>query len=153
MPTFLASLGIKDAVYGLIIAAILGILVMVYVHGEHHIEQKDQVAAAKQEVHVAKVETTANDQITQEIEHEAQTANLPLAPVAPIRVCLSSPERVPDAAGKDSGAAPSPVVGSPNPPVAETVPTDALVQIGRDDDIYIAALEAEIATLRQEMQK
>lgn len=153
MPPFLASLGIKDAIYAAIIAAILGALYLVYHRGEVHVEQKDALAVAKQETHVAVVETTAKDQIKDEASHDTQIESSPIAPVAPIRLCRQATPAVPAASSANSGA-PAPVVGAGDTAVAQALPDTAdLVRIGRDDDAYIASLEAEIKTLREEMTK
>jgi hypothetical protein len=153
MPTFLASLGIKDAFYGAIIATIFGVLAWFYHKGELHVRTQVAAAEAKQEVHVAKVETSAADQIVMEKSHEVQIENDPVTPVGRIRLCRSPARILPQTATADSGAAAPAVVGAVDPALAPALPDPTeLVRIGRDDDAYIAGLEAEIATLRGEMK-
>jgi hypothetical protein len=143
---------IKDAIYLAIILVLAGAGVWIYETGEQKIELADMRADAAAEELADKSKATAGNQIAEGVIHEAQTVAVPLAPVAPLRLCHAAPATLPTAARADSRKAGPTVVTAGDTQLVEPLPdTESLVGIGRDDDAYIQALETEIFALRREM--
>lgn len=157
---FLASLGIKDAIYGLLIASLLGLFGWYTVHerniGEAKIVAADAKAVAAQDQRDSALKTlaTLGASVAQgDYSHEVATPVID-APV-PDRLCrlaLGSGKTIivtPGAASGDTGAAGG-VADAGSTPELQQFADDA-VKIAKDDDAQVIALQTILADIRKEL--
>lgn len=162
MPVWLASLGLKDAFYGVLILFLGGAGVWyhhhVLVEGEDKIIAADSraVAAEAQRDSALKTATALANSVAQGDYNHAIAIPITNAPI-PDRLChitLRSGKTVIAAAGS-AGGSPEAASGSEDASPATELQrfADAAVEITRDSDAQVEALQTIILNLRNEMEK
>ncbi len=161
MPPFLAGLGMKDALYGALIVGLLSYGAWFVHHergiGAQRVEASDARAADAQIQRDYALQTTAALATSIAQGDYTHAAALPVTD-APVPVGLCRPAR-------NRGPVPAAAAGNPSRDAAPTnrnedagtVATlqrfaDAALQIARDADLQIAALQADNRALRSEME-
>ncbi len=161
MPTFLASLGLKDAFYALVIAAVSGYAVW-FVHHERMIGEDKIIASDNKAVALAAQRDTAltaasalaasinNGDYNREVAQPVTNAP------APDRLCYVAlgSRAVRSPAGSDASGSAQADVPAANrlDPSALQQFADELSQVGRDADAQVEALEKDNALLRKQME-
>lgn len=163
MPAFLASLGLKDAFYAILLLAVSGYAVW-FVHHERVIgedkiiasDNKAVVLAAQRDTALTAASALAASINNGDYDHEVSVP-VTNAPV-PDRLCsfaLGSRAVRSPAADNGSGSPAADVSGAGqlDPTAVLKQFADELSQVGRDADAQVTALEKDNAVLRAQMEK